>query len=163
MPAPSTRKFGCESQATLQAISPLFNCGHCLGTDRTTHGLSTHNEHPLGNDQQDKTMTQQAGEMTRDEKTIQRQDVNEIGADQGHNKGGDKMIYVQHRGGLQAMTEQNVRRSTIKNSDVYVVHGGKIMIPGAIGHLRNNAIVHVVDKMPGGGKKKGPESQVKSE
>ena len=39
--------------------------------DHTTHELSTHNEHPLRNDQQDKTMM------------MQRQDVNETVVDQG--------------------------------------------------------------------------------
>ena len=29
------------------------------------------------------------------------------------------------------------------------------MNPGAIGHLRSNAIVHVLDKISGGGKKDG--------
>ena len=53
------------------------------------------------------------------------------------------------------MTEQNLRHLTIKSNEVQVVHGGKIMNPGAIGHLRSNAIVHVLDKISGGGKKKG--------
>ena len=37
------------------------------------------------------------------------------------------------------------------------------MKPGAIGHLRNNANVHVVDKMPGGGKKKARRKSSQSE
>ena len=35
------------------------------------------------------------------------------------------------------MTEQNLRHLTIKSNEVQVVHGGKIMNPGAIGHLRH--------------------------
>ena len=37
---------------------------------------------------------------------------------------------------------------------VYAVYDGKIVSPAAIGHLRNHAIVHVLDKLTGGGKKK---------
>ena len=81
--------------------------------EHTAHELSTHNEHPLRNDQQDKTMM------------MKQQDVNETVVDPGHSKGGDKTIYVKHRGGLQALTEQNLRYLTIKNDDVHVVHGGR--------------------------------------
>ena len=83
-------------------------------------------EHHLRNDQQDKTMTQQTGELTRDEMT-QRQDVNEIGVGQEHDRSEDKMIYVKHQGRLQPMTGRDVRPLTSKNSDVYVGHGGKIL------------------------------------
>ena len=54
------------------------------------------------------------------------------------------------------MTERDFRHLTTKNSDVYIVHGGKIIGLEAIGQLRDNAILHVVNKMPCGGKKKGP-------
>ena len=37
---------------------------------------------------------------------------------------------------------------------MYAFYDGKIVSPRAIGHLRNHAIVHVVDKLTGGGKKK---------
>ena len=68
---------------------------HMSTCDHTTHELNTHNEHPLWNDQQHRTTMMQG------------QDVNETGVDQGHSKGGDKTIFVKHRGGLQAMTKQN--------------------------------------------------------
>ena len=61
------------------------------------------------------------------------------------------------------MTEQNLMYLTNNNDEVYVVHGGKILNPGAIGHLRNNAIVHVVDKMPGGGKKGSDRSSTEAD
>ena len=35
-----------------------------------------------------------------------------------------------------------------------VVHDGKIVSPRAIRSLKNHAIVHVIDKLTGGGKKK---------
>ena len=35
-------------------------------------------------------------------------------------------------------------------------HGGKILNPEAFARMRDNATVHVVNKMPVGGKKKGP-------
>ena len=54
------------------------------------------------------------------------------------------------------MTERDLRHLTIKNSDVYMVHGGKIMDPEAGGQFGDNASVHVVNNMPGAGKKKGP-------
>ena len=73
------------------------------------------------------------------------------------------MIYVKHQGRLQPMTERDLTYLTIKQNDVYEVHGGKIMDLGAMGQLRNNAIVHVVDKMPGGGKTNGPRKSSQSD
>ena len=61
------------------------------------------------------------------------------------------------------MTEGDLRPLTIKNSNVYIVHCGKIMDLEAIGQLRDNAIVHVVNNMPGGGKKKGPRKSSQSD
>ena len=101
-------------------------------------------------------MTQQKEEPTQDEFTTQRQDVTELEA-VGHEPDDDGgKIYVKHQGKLQSMTE-GLRHMTIEDGDVYTVHGGKIMNPEAVGRLRDNAIVHVVNKMPGEGKKKGKE------
>ena len=52
------------------------------------------------------------------------------------------------------MTEQELRCSTSKNNEVYVVYDGKIVTPEAIGRRQDHAIVQVVDKLTGGGKKK---------
>ena len=52
------------------------------------------------------------------------------------------------------MTEQELMCLTSKNNEVHVVYDGKIVRPEAIGRLKDHAIVQVVDKMTGGGKKK---------
>ena len=116
----------------------------------TTPFTSTHNEHPLCNDQEDKTMM------------MQRLDEDETRVDQGHSKGGDKTIYVKHRGGLQAMPEQNLRHLTIKSNEVHVVHGGKIMNPGAIGHLRQQMRLSTSwTRCQAEEKKKGRENRIR--
>ena len=56
---------------------------------------------------------------------------------------------VQHRGEVQAMTEEELRSLTSKNNEVHAVYDRKIVSPAAIGHLRNHAIVHVLDKLTG--------------
>ena len=52
------------------------------------------------------------------------------------------------------MTEQGLRQEASKNNDVYVVYDRKIVSPRAIRYLKSHAIVHVIDKLTGGGKKK---------
>ena len=44
-----------------------------------------------------------------------------------------------------------------------MVHGGRIMSPESIDRLRDNAIVHVVKKVPGGGKKKDRRKATQSD
>ena len=93
----------------------------------------------------------------------QRLDVDETGGDQGHSKGGSKAIYVKHRGEVQTMTEQELRCLSSKNNEVYVVYDGKIVTPEAIGRLKDHAIVQVVDKLTGGGKKKNQRKSNQTE
>ena len=45
-------------------------------------------------------------------------------------------------------------RNMVADNDVYVVHGREIMGTQTIDQPENNAMVQVVDKMPGGGRKK---------
>ena len=52
------------------------------------------------------------------------------------------------------LTERDLKHMIINDGDVYMVHGGKIMSPEVVDRLRDDAIVHVVNKMPGGGNKK---------
>ena len=70
----------------------------------------------------------------------------------GQSRGGKRAIYARHR--VKATTEQELRRLTSKNNDVYVTYDGKIVRPKTIKHLKNRAFVHVVDKLSGGVKKK---------
>ena len=62
----------------------------------------------------------------------------------------DKKIYVKRQGRIRLMTGGELEHMTIEDEDVYVVHGGRIMSLGAIDQLSSDAVVHVVDKMPGG-------------
>ena len=50
--------------------------------------------------------------------------------------------------------EELVRLGKDESSHVYVVYGGRIMTPEAINRLKDDAIVRVVDRMMGGGRKK---------
>ena len=52
---------------------------------------------------------------------------------------------------------QAIRCLTSKNNEVCAVHHGKIVRPVAIGH-KNHAVVQVLDKLTGGGKKKTNET-----
>ena len=89
--------------------------------------------------------TQQQGEPTQDELTRQQQE----GPTRGN--GGGEKICVKHQGKLQTMTERDLKHMTSNDGSTYMVHCGKIMNPQAIDRLRDNAIVHVVNKMPEGG------------
>ena len=85
---------------------------------------------------------------------MKQSDVDETGRDQGQSKGGNRAVYAIHRCKVQATTEQELRRLTSKSNEVFVIYDGKIVRPETIKHLKNHAIVHVVDKLSGGGKKK---------
>ena len=50
-----------------------------------------------------------------------------------------------------------------ESTEKYTVHNGRIVTPGTIKQLKNHAIVHIVDRLPGGGKKKGQKKQNKDE
>ena len=64
---------------------------------------------------------------------------------------------------MQAMTEKELRRLMEENSGKYVVYGGKTITPGSIKQLKNHTIVRIVDKMMGGGTKKGQKKHDKEE
>ena len=58
-----------------------------------------------------------------------------------------------HQGKFQSMTERDLKLLTISDGGTYMVYSGWIMSPETSDRLRDNAIVHVVNKVPGGGKK----------
>ena len=69
--------------------------------------------------------------------------------------GESKRIYARRWEGVQRMSkEELVRLAKDDSSHVYVVYGGRIMTPEAINRLKDDAIVRVVDRMMGGGRKK---------
>ena len=70
-------------------------------------------------------------------------------------QGGSKAIHARYGNKIQAMTEKELRRLLEENSGKYVVYDGKIMTPRSIKQLKNHTIVRIIDKMMGGGKKKG--------
>ena len=78
------------------------------------------------------------------------------------NQGGNKAIYARCGNKMQAMTEQELMRLT-ENTEKYEVLDGRIMTPGTIKQLKNHTVVRIVDKMMGGGKKKGQKKQNKEE
>ena len=82
-------------------------------------------------------------------------DDGEKGRQEEQGQGGSKAIYARYGNRMQAMTEQG--------SEKYTVHNGRIMTSETIKHLKNHAIVHIVDTLPGGGKKKGQKKQNKGE
>ena len=61
------------------------------------------------------------------------------------------------------MTDQELRRLVEECTQRYTISNGRVMTSEAIKHLKNHAIVHIVDKLPGGGKKKGQKKQDKGE
>ena len=71
--------------------------------------------------------------------------------------------YARHGNRVQAMTEQELRRLVEESTEKYTIYYGRVMTSEAIKHLKNHAIVHIVDKLPGGGKKKGQKEQDKGE
>ena len=50
-----------------------------------------------------------------------------------------------------------------ESTERYTIHNGRIVTPETIKHLRNHAIVHIVDRLQGGGKKEGQKKQDKGE
>ena len=58
-----------------------------------------------------------------------------------------------HQGKFQSMTDRDLKHMTIRDGGTYKVYSGWIMSPETSDRLRDNAIVHVVNKMPGGRKK----------
>ena len=50
-----------------------------------------------------------------------------------------------------------------ESTEKYTVYNGRIVTPETIKQLKNHAIVHVVDRLLGGGKKKGQKKQDKGE
>ena len=53
--------------------------------------------------------------------------------------------------------QEELRRLMEENSGKYVVYDGKIMTPGSIKQLKSHTTVRIIDRMMGGGKKKGSE------
>ena len=60
-----------------------------------------------------------------------------------------RAIYVKHRGEVQAITGPELSCLTNKSNEKFSVYDGKMVRPGAIRHLRNHPIVHVVNKLTG--------------
>ena len=60
--------------------------------------------------------------------------------DADHEPDNDGGTRIKRQGKLLSMTERDFRHMTMKDGDVYMVHGGRIMNPEAVGRLRNNAI-----------------------
>ena len=50
-----------------------------------------------------------------------------------------------------------------ESTEKYTVYNGRIVTPETIKQLKNHAVVHVVDRLQGGGKKKGQKKQDKGE
>ena len=142
-------------QVESQRVENVFNCGHRFGTHQVNTALlkygiqSTHIEHH----QRDSTCTTV---ITDDEL---------INGDEGKmeegEQGGDRAIHARYGNRVQAITEEELRRLMEENSGKYVVYDGKIMTPGSIKQLKNHTIVRIVDKMMGGGRKKGQKKQNK--
>ena len=104
---------------------------------------------------EDMMLTHQMRKMTHDETATQRCNVTMTETVRHeHDEHRDKTIRVKYRGEFLSMTRRDLKHFAIKNSNVYAVHGGRVMDSKAIEQLKDEAIVHVVDKMPGGGKKK---------
>ena len=99
--------------------------------------------------------------MTTDERSNDDNDEEREQEDQG--QGGTKAIYTRYRNGMLAKTEQELRRLMEESTEKYTVYNGRIVTPETIKHLKNHAIVHVVDRLQGGGKKKGQKKQDKIE
>ena len=74
-------------------------------------------------------------------------------------QGGSKAIHARYGNRIQAMTEKELRQLMEENSGKYVVYDGKTMTPRSIKQLKNHTIVRIVDRMMGGGKKKGQKKQ----
>ena len=78
-------------------------------------------------------------------------------------QGGTKAIYTRYRNRMQATTEQELRCLMEESIEKYTIYNGRIVTPETIKHLKNHAFVHVVDRLQGGGKKKGLKEQDKVE
>ena len=78
-------------------------------------------------------------------------------------QGGGRAIHARCGNRMQAMTEEELRRLMKENSGKYVVYDGKIMSPGSIKQLKNHTIIRIIDRIMGGGKKKGQKKQDKEE
>ena len=78
--------------------------------------------------------------------------------------GESKRIYVRRWEGVRRMSkEELVRLAKDESSHVYVVYGGRVMTPETINRLKDDAIVRVVDRMMGGGRKKKAAPRNKGE
>ena len=98
--------------------------------------------------------------MTTDARSNDDNDEEREQGEQG--QGGTKAIYTRYRNRMQATTEQELRRLMEESTEKYTVYKGRIVSPETIKHLKNHAIVHIVDRFQGGGKK-GQKKQDKVE
>ena len=99
--------------------------------------------------------------VTTDERSNDDNDEEREQGEQG--QGGTKAKKTKYTDRMQATTEQELRRLMEECTEKYTVHNGRIVTPETIKHLKNHAIVHVVDRLQGGGKKKGQKKQDKGE
>ena len=89
--------------------------------------------------------------MTTDERS--NDDDDEEGKQGEPGQGGSKVMYTRHRNRMQATTEQGLRRLMEENTERYTVYNGRIVTPETIKHFKNHAVVHIVDRLQGEGKK----------
>ena len=108
---------------------------------------STHTEHQCQDTARITTMTDEQSSDDDEEKVRQEE------------QGGSKAIYARYGYRMQAMTEQGLRRLVEESTEKYTVHKGRIVTPETFKHLKNHAIVHIVDRIPGEGKKKEQKQQ----
>ena len=131
----------------------IFNLGHSFRTQADEH-RNIH-EHSMRNTCTEYRYTNVT--MTTDERSNNDNDEEREQEEQG--QGGTKAIYTRYRNRMQATTEQELRRLMEESTEKHTVYNGRIVTPETIKHLKNHAIVHVVNRLQGGGKKKGQALQ----
>ena len=90
-------------------------------------------------------------------------DDEEKGKQEEQGQGGSKDKNTRYGNRMQAMTEQGLMRLIEESTEKYTVHNGRTITPEIIKQSNNHAIVHIVGRLPGGGKKKGQKKQNKDE
>ena len=119
-----------------------------------THGHSMHSTYTEHECRDNTSVT-----MTTDERS---NDDNEKEGKQGEQgQGGSKAKYTRYRNKMQATTEQGLKRLMEESTERCTVHNGRIVTPETTKHLKNHAIVHIVDRLQGGGNMKGQKKQDK--
>ena len=64
-----------------------------------------------------------------------------------------KRVYIQHQGKIESVTRRNLRNA-LSDTNKCMVHDGKVLNSERISQLKDNTVVHFVNKLSGGGKRK---------